>query len=120
MDVAPSMAKPEGGKEKITFFEHDLREVMQAVKQTVMSSVIVGFIHYKWEVAQPLIMAPTMGIVFVKSNAFKVHVLGYTAEGDLKRPWKKPNPFAALLGQQKPADAGSAEETIQDESKKDK
>merc|ERR1711871_474233 len=87
-------------EEKVTYLEHDLREVKQALQQVVVQACIISFLHYKWKYTQPLALTSVLGFVTLCSGQlFKAHILGMSCEsGDMMRPWKKPNanPFAAV------------------------
>ena len=118
VDVAPSMESPNGGKETITFMEHDMREASQGMKQSLIGLAIVSFIHYKWGYVQPLFISPAMSVVnFFKNKVVQVHLFGASTDGANKRPWKKPNPFAAFMPP-KPTDV--AVDDKKEENKKDK
>ncbi|RKP05065.1 inorganic phosphate transporter Pho88 [Thamnocephalis sphaerospora] len=82
-----------------TVCEYDQSQIWQLIKQTLTSVAIMGFIHYKWEFVQPLVLQAILPIKSLFENqAVQVHVLGRKAEGDLKRPWKAATPFGGLGG----------------------
>lgn len=98
LEPAPFGMQPEGGDEDVTMThqEYDMKELLKVVKQGAMQSVIVGFMHFKFEYKIPLIMTSVMGIVnLADNNLMKVYVMGDTT---LTRPFPAAaNPLAELL-----------------------
>jgi len=98
LEPAPFGAQPEGGDEDVsmTFQEYDMKELLKVVKQAAMQSVIVGFMHFKFEYKIPLIMTSVMSLVnLADNNLMKVYVLGNT---EITRPFPAAaNPLADLL-----------------------
>eukprot|EP00494_Astrolonche_serrata_P001130 UN01136 len=81
------MEVPDGDEEEeFTNTSYDMKELMKGVQGLVMSTLIVGAMHFKWKYNMPLIMSSCMQLVNVFDNALlHVHVLGNTT---LKRPFK--------------------------------
>lgn len=79
--------------EEITFMAYDLRMLTAAVKQLVVQTCIIVFIHWKWQVTLPLVMSVCMGVLNLTSQPLlKIYLLGMSTESheDLKRPFKPP------------------------------
>jgi len=113
-----------------TICDYDVGELRKFVTQILLGLAICSFIHFKFEIAQPLfiqtIMAP---FTLYECALFKIHMLGLSEAKDssLKRPFtsKDQNPFAAMFGQQEqepPAqEAGeNREENSEGDKKKSK
>ena len=61
----------------------------------LLSFAIIGFLHWKWGVIQPLLLQsimPLKNIIF-DSQLFQIHLFNKAASGTLQRPWKVENPF---------------------------
>ncbi len=72
-----------------TVQEYDLTQVAAAYKGQLMGVAMMGFMHLYLKYTNPLLIQsiiPLKGAF--ESNLFKVHILGKTATGELKRPWK--------------------------------
>jgi hypothetical protein len=80
----------------MTVHDYDLSQIKKGVQQVVMGLLIVGGIHYKWGMVQPLFIQCAMTpMQLYKNPLVKIFVLG--EKGDVeKRPFKEENPFAAL------------------------
>jgi len=78
------------------------RYILQArAKQLGMQTAVMALLHGYFGMVQPLILSAIIGVYgVVKWEIFKVHVLGQSPTGDLKRPWstqpKGSNPFEGL------------------------
>lgn len=79
-----------------TVLEYDLSNVKKQLQQVLMSSLIVGFIHFQWGYVQPLFLSSaTMPMQVYKNPLFKIFVLGEKGAIE-KRPFKEENPLASL------------------------
>ncbi|KAF9407448.1 hypothetical protein BGZ94_002685 [Podila epigama] len=95
--------KPMSGEEPklitTTHMAYDLEQNAQARKQALISLGLMVFLNYQFGVIRPLVVQSILPIKNALSSKFaQVHLLGKAAEGDLRRPWKADNPFAALSG----------------------
>ncbi|KAF9352451.1 hypothetical protein BGX26_009737 [Mortierella sp. AD094] len=80
-----------------TVMEYDLEQNSQVLKQNLVTLALMVFMHFKFGVIRPLIIHSILPIKNVfESKWAQVHLLGKPAVGDLARPWKADNPFAAL------------------------
>lgn len=120
LEPAPFGAQTEGDDEDVsmTFQEYDMKELLKVVKQAAMQSVIVGFMHFKFEYKIPLVMTSVMSLVnLADNNLIKVYVLGNT---DLTRPFPAAvNPLADFLNPPEEEDTDKKTEKKK-EKKKDK
>jgi len=121
--AAPSFGQAAGEAVEQTITEYDIAQVKKGIQQVVMSLLIVGFIHYKWGIVQPLflqcVMTPSN---LYKNPLVKIYIMG--EKGDVeKRPFKEENPFSSLMPQQPEAPANeepASQEAISDESSEEK
>jgi hypothetical protein len=107
-------------EEVITYKDHDLREFSKSLGQLVMQTLIMGFMHYKFEIVQPLVMnIATIPLQFYQSPLFQTTVLGKGDETPkCQRPWKEENPFEAFTKLKKSQEEASEE--LSADSKKNK
>ena len=81
--------------EELTVREYDMSQLKEKVREVVMGSVVLGFIHYKWETTLPLIIQTALApINILTSPLVIVHIFGYEAAGQFARPWVEESPFA--------------------------
>ncbi|KAF9433959.1 hypothetical protein BGZ76_008752 [Entomortierella beljakovae] len=102
--------KPFSGEEAklitTTNMSYDLEQNAQAQKQALFGLVLMIFLHFQFGVIRPLIVQSILPVKnALQSKWAQVHLFGHAAEGDLKRPWKADNPFAALTGGDAPTEA---------------
>jgi len=92
------MAAPEA-PEVMTIREYDLSQLRKWAGQILMGSIITGFLHYKWGFVPPLFIQTFLNpINMIQMPLFQIHVLGWSDDGDRKRPWKADeNPFASMM-----------------------
>eukprot|EP01114_Cavostelium_apophysatum_P002498 TRINITY_DN1222_c0_g1_i1.p1 TRINITY_DN1222_c0_g1~~TRINITY_DN1222_c0_g1_i1.p1 ORF type:complete len:199 (+),score=32.85 TRINITY_DN1222_c0_g1_i1:62-658(+) len=111
---APS-TNPEDFEEQ-TVVAYDFAQAKKALNQLAMGFCIVAFLHYKWNLVQPLFLQSVMIPVGIYKNPlFKIYVLGQKGAIE-ERPFKEESPFAAMMqGAQQPAPA-EAPPTEQTES----
>ncbi|KAK3845848.1 MAG: putative phosphate transporter [Linnemannia gamsii] len=82
-----------------TNMDYDLEQNAQAQKQALIGLALMVFLHFQFGVIRPLIVQSILPVKNALQSKFaQVHLFGKAAEGDLKRPWKADNPFAALTG----------------------
>eukprot|EP01118_Nematostelium_gracile_P006866 TRINITY_DN2216_c0_g1_i1.p1 TRINITY_DN2216_c0_g1~~TRINITY_DN2216_c0_g1_i1.p1 ORF type:complete len:199 (+),score=55.32 TRINITY_DN2216_c0_g1_i1:105-701(+) len=113
----PSFSAPsEGGYENMTIQDYDLSQVKKGFQQVAIGILIVGFVHWKWAIVQPLFMQCFLTpIQLYKNPIFKIYALGN--KGDIeKRPFADENPFAAMMPT--PPDTQTTE-TDEDESEQE-
>ncbi|KAF9189387.1 hypothetical protein BGZ50_000830 [Haplosporangium sp. Z 11] len=125
--------KPMSGEEPklvtTTNMAYDLEQNAQAQKQALIGLALMVFLHFQFGVIRPLVVQSILPIKNALQSKFaQVHLFGKPAEGDLKRPWKADNPFAALTGAEPQSEAAEkaaikkaekAEKAGKSESKKD-
>jgi len=107
---------PPAEPQEMTVCSYDQGELKKFVTQIVIGVAICSFIHFKWDIAQPLfiqiVMAP---FTLWECSLFKVLIMKISEQKDpsLKRPFvvKDQNPFSALFGGQEPEAAPEPEET---------
>lgn len=80
---------------EVTICEYDIAELKKLIQQTVVGVAILGFLHFKFDFVQPLILQSIFPFKNLLSSPLaKIHIFGKSAEsGELKRPWKAPSPF---------------------------
>ena len=82
----------------VTVRDYDLGENRKQLQQTVLSTVVMMVLHFKFGFVQPMIFQSIPPLKqLLESHLTKIHLFGCKAEGDLKRPFKVPSPFEALL-----------------------
>ncbi|KAF8970492.1 hypothetical protein BGZ46_010498 [Entomortierella lignicola] len=82
-----------------TNMAYDLEQNAQAQKQAFFGLILMVFLHFQFGVIRPLVVQSILPVKnALQSKWAQVHLFGKPAEGDLKRPWKADNPFAALTG----------------------
>jgi len=78
-----------------TVQEYDTTQLKGAIKSAFMGIGMMGVMHLYFGYTQPLLVQSIMPIKNVfESKVAKIHLLGYEATGDLKRPWKTGGLFA--------------------------
>ncbi|KAI1321727.1 hypothetical protein EDD11_000003 [Mortierella claussenii] len=95
--------KPFSGEEAkvitTTHMAYDQEQNAQAQKQALIGLVVMVILHFKFGVIRPLVVQSILPVKNALQSKFaQVHLFNKPAEGDLKRPWKADNPFAALTG----------------------
>ncbi|KAF9994896.1 hypothetical protein BGZ79_000321 [Entomortierella chlamydospora] len=84
-----------------TNMAYDLEQNAQAQKQALFGLVFMIFLHFQFGVIRPLVVQSILPVKnALQSKWAQVYLFGKPAEGELKRPWKADNPFAALTGAQ--------------------
>mmetsp|Transcript_23951 Transcript_23951/g.57090 ORF Transcript_23951/g.57090 Transcript_23951/m.57090 type:complete len:169 (+) Transcript_23951:1-507(+) len=79
-----------------TFLQHDVAELKKLVQQTLLGCLVVGGLHYWKGFVQPLVFQSLLiPLTVLDHQLFHLYILGRPATGDLERPWKDDNPFAA-------------------------
>ena len=69
---------------------HDRHWLWRHYKSILRSFIFVGVLHLYLGKSKVLVLQTLLPLSrFVKSNLFKVHVLGRPATGPLERPWKE-------------------------------
>lgn len=57
----------------MTVSEYEMAQVKKALQQVVIGAVMVGFIHYKWAIVQPLFLQSIMGPMGLYKNPVNSH-----------------------------------------------
>jgi len=98
-----------GGLVTTTVRDYDLMETTKSMRGVYMGIAVMTFLHGYLGYTQPLFIQALMGVKgLYDSNMIKIHILGYKATGDLKRPFKAP---PGMFGPTGPAtDAASIKE----------
>ncbi|KAF9895712.1 hypothetical protein BX616_008999, partial [Lobosporangium transversale] len=82
-----------------TNMEYDLEQNGQAQKQAIFGLALMVFLHFQFGVIRPLVVQSILPLKnAVQSKVAQIYLFDKPAEGELKRPWKAENPFAALTG----------------------
>ncbi|KAF8928209.1 hypothetical protein BGZ58_009817 [Dissophora ornata] len=82
-----------------TNMAYDLEQNAQAQKQALIGLGVMLFLNYQFGVIRPLVVQSILPVKNALQSKFaQVYLFNKPAEGDLKRPWKADNPFAALSG----------------------
>ncbi|KAG0002875.1 hypothetical protein BGZ65_002246, partial [Modicella reniformis] len=82
-----------------TNMDYDLEQNNQARKQVLIGLALMVFLYFKFGVIRPLVVQSILPVKnALQSKWAQVHLFGKPAEGELRRPWKADNPFAALSG----------------------
>jgi hypothetical protein len=98
--TTPASLGTEASTEEMTVQAYDLKKAGELTTSMIMPLFIISLMHWKWEFVRPLVLQSVMMPNNIFDNQlFKIYILGYKAEGKLKRPWTKPaSPFASLMG----------------------
>ena len=81
--------------EKLPTWQYDLQELRKAATQLLVGIGFTTLLVYKFEIRQVLILQAIFALRGLYSNQLvQIHLLGRPATGDLKRPFKAPNPLA--------------------------
>jgi len=97
----PFSGETEASMKKTTYHQHDTEQAQQLMTQTLMGLAMIGFIHFKMGVKQPLFLQSLMApVTLYESGVFKKFILG-----DTSRVW----------GEKLPGEEGAVE-TIKDEN----
>ena len=92
----------ESKTEKISLYEHDVREFRKVLTSNIMGGIMVTVLHFSFKVVPPLLLQSIMmPLNLWDGNLVQVHVLGRGEKDDakFKRPWEEPvqkSPFAAF------------------------
>jgi hypothetical protein len=88
--------------EKVTLYEHDVREFRKVLMSNIMGGCMVSMLHFSFKVVPPLLLQSIMmPLNLWDGNLWQVHVLsrGEKDNAKLRRPWEEPeqkSPFAAF------------------------
>jgi len=121
---APSWGATEPAEpQETTIRDYDFGQLRKFAMQVVLGVAICSFIHYKFEIAQPLFIQVVMAPFTLYENPlFRLHVMGSKEESDpqLRRPFQAANPFAGLFGQDTSQPAAPAEAPAQEDEQEEK
>ncbi|KAG0207912.1 hypothetical protein BGX28_000996 [Mortierella sp. GBA30] len=93
-----------------TNMAYDLEQNAQAQKQALIGLALMVFLHFQFGVIRPLVVQSILPVKNALQSKFaQVHLFNKPAEGDLRRPWKADNPFAALSGNTEEPQSEAAE-----------
>ena len=88
-------------EEEMTFMDYDIAELRKVAQQTMFGAVITLALFWYKGYLQPMVFqALLLPMSTLDHQLFHMYVLGRPATGDLERPWKEENPFAAMMGGQ--------------------
>lgn len=92
--------------------DYDLSELKKMVQQTVLSTLFMTVLHFKFNFVQPLIFQsiPPMKQLF-EAPLTRIYLYGKAATGDLKRPFKVQNPLESLMNPERTEEAAEEEVT---------
>ena len=88
--------------EKVSLYEHDVREYKKLLQSNLMGAAMVSMLHMYFKVVPPLLLQSIMmPLNLVEGNLFQVHMFGRdeSTNAALKRPWEvveQKSAFAAL------------------------
>jgi hypothetical protein len=89
VEPAPMGSAEEPKSVTTTIHAYDLSQLQQLFKSQLMGVGMMAVMHLYFKYTNPLCI---QSIIPLKSafegNLVKIHLLGYPASGDLKRPWK--------------------------------
>jgi len=120
--VEPSspMSPDSGGLVTTTVRDYDLTETTKSMRAVYMGVGMMAFLHGYMGYTQPLFIQALMGLKgLYDSNMIKIHILGYKATGDLKRPFKAPPGMFGPSGPQTDAAAIKEAEIAEKTAKKE-
>ncbi|KAF9275681.1 hypothetical protein BGZ68_010589 [Mortierella alpina] len=93
-----------------TNMAYDLEQNAAAQKQALIGLALMVFLHFQFGVIRPLVVQSILPVKNALQSKFaQVHLFNKPAEGDLRRPWKADNPFAALSGNAEEPQSEAAE-----------
>jgi len=126
--VVTDPAKPfssETPAERImTVRDYDLAEIAKVIQSTFVGMAVLGFLHWKFEIIQPLLIQSVLPFkTLLSSFLFQIHVFGLPPVGKLSRPFKTVSPFGELLEKANGSPAANGDDTgsaIKDKDKKGK
>jgi len=85
---------------EMTVCAYDVSHIKKTITNMVVSMMVVGGIHYKWEMIQPLFLQIFMlPMQIYKNPLFKIYILGSTDPEVNTRPFKEDNPLSSLMPQ---------------------
>uniref|UniRef100_A0A1D1XCQ9 Inorganic phosphate transport protein PHO88 n=1 Tax=Anthurium amnicola TaxID=1678845 RepID=A0A1D1XCQ9_9ARAE len=80
---------------RTNYRDYDREKLKEALRSALTGAGVLMAFHLYFSFTQPLAIQSIMSVKTVfQSPIAKIHILGQKAEGDLRRPWKNPNPFA--------------------------
>ena len=83
----------------VSTVDYDLGKTGEQLQQLVIGSVLLLVLHAWFGFVQPLflqIILPWKNLLGI--HLVQIYVFGWKAEGELKRPFKTPNPLEELMG----------------------
>jgi hypothetical protein len=88
--------------EEMTVQDYDKSQLKKAFTSILMGVAIVSFLHFKYEIMQPIFLQCIMTpLQLYKNPLVKIFVLGQKGAVE-QRPFKDENPLAALMGGAQP------------------
>mmetsp|Transcript_16894 Transcript_16894/g.43824 ORF Transcript_16894/g.43824 Transcript_16894/m.43824 type:complete len:191 (+) Transcript_16894:249-821(+) len=100
----------EATEQTLTWMEYDVSELQKVLRQTLVGAAIVVAIHSWKGYVQPLVFqALLLPLTMLDHQLFHIYILGRPATGDLERPWKEDNPFAAIQQQMEKSSEATGE-----------
>ncbi|TFY79714.1 hypothetical protein EWM64_g4296 [Hericium alpestre] len=102
VDAPNPMSQDEPQLVTTTVRDYDLSETSKLIRSAYTGIAMMTFLHLYMKYTQPLFVQAIMGLKgLYDAKTVKLHILGWAAEGDLKRPFKAaPGMFGATAGPQ--------------------
>ncbi|KAI1374789.1 inorganic phosphate transport PHO88 [Hypoxylon crocopeplum] len=96
VEPAPMGSAEEGKLVTTTVHAYDSQQIKNSFRSQLMGVGMMGFMHLYMKYTNPLLIQSIIPLKSaVESNLVKIHLYGWPASGDLKRPFKQP---AGLMG----------------------
>ena len=74
-----------------TYIQYDEEKYDEAIKQLLIGACIISFIHYKWQMFQPLVFQSVMPLWNLYQNQLvQIHLFNNKT---ITRPWMQKTPF---------------------------
>lgn len=101
-------------KKRMTITEYDTMECRKQMQQVVIGTAIMVILHLWLGLLQPLFLQMILPWKsLITQPLVQIHLMGYAAEGSLKRPFKQPNPFGDLMSDQTSEPPASSPESVE-------
>jgi len=94
-----SFGQTAGEPEEMTVQDYDKSQLKKALTSICMGVAIVTFLHFKFDIMQPVFLQCIMTpMQLYKNPLVKIFILGQKGAVE-QRPFKEDSPFAGLMGQ---------------------
>ncbi|KAI1214360.1 inorganic phosphate transport PHO88 [Annulohypoxylon truncatum] len=96
VEPAPMGSSEEGKLVTTTVHAYDSQQIKNSFRSQLMGIAMMSFMHLYMKYTNPLVIQSIIPLKSaLESNLVKIHLFGYPASGDLKRPFKQ---AAGLMG----------------------